>query len=143
MLHKLRTPSPALVVACAALFVALGGTAVAAGPIAKRALFANNAGKLQGKTAAQVASRPGPASTVTGLVSARTAPFALNPGDEGMFSVPCGSGEKAISGGFTTPNFVLSVDTLPTADGSGWQLYLINGSNSQGAAGVAYAICIR
>jgi hypothetical protein len=143
MLRTLRTPSPALVIACTALFVALGGTAVAAGPVAKRALFANNAGKLQGKTAAQVASRPGPASTATGLVSVKTAPFALTPGGEGMFSVPCGSGEKAISGGFTTPNFVLSIDTLPTADGNGWQLYLANGSSSQAAAGAIHAVCIR
>ena len=46
-----KAPSPALVISCVALFVALGGTAIAAAPIAKRALFANNAGKLQGKTA--------------------------------------------------------------------------------------------
>ena len=36
-----KAPSPALVIACVALFVALGGTAIAAAPIAKRALFAN------------------------------------------------------------------------------------------------------
>ena len=139
----IKAPSPALVIACVALFVALGGTAIAAAPIAKRALFANNAGKLQGKTAPQVAALPGPASSGARLVSTKTAPFALNPGAEGPFSVSCGTGEKALGGGFTTPNFVLSIDTVPTSDGSGWQLYLVNGSPSQGASGTVQAVCIR
>ena len=66
---RLRTPSPALVVAVIALFVALSGTAVAAGvvPMAKRALFANNAGKLQGKSARQLAALPGPATSLDGM----------------------------------------------------------------------------
>jgi len=38
---------------------------------------------------------------------------------------------------------VLGVDTVPTSDGSGWQLYLINGSPSQSAAGSVQAVCIR
>jgi hypothetical protein len=60
-----RLPSPALVVALVALFVALSGTAVAAGvvPVAR---FAANAGKLQGKSAAQVARIAGPANTLSG-----------------------------------------------------------------------------
>ena len=47
MIRK-RLPSPALVIAVLALFVALSGTAVAAGivPLAKRALVADNAKKL-------------------------------------------------------------------------------------------------
>ena len=61
-----RVPSPALVIALAALFVSLGGTAVAAGvvPLAKRALVADNAKKLGGQTPAQLtaaaAKQPGP-----------------------------------------------------------------------------------
>jgi Na+-transporting methylmalonyl-CoA/oxaloacetate decarboxylase gamma subunit len=55
-----KRPSPALVVALLALFISLSGTAVAAGvvPLAKRALsadkakVADNARKLEGKTAA-------------------------------------------------------------------------------------------
>ena len=60
-MKRFRYPSPALVVAVLALFVSLSGTAVAAGvvPMAKKALFANNAGKLQGKTLQQVAALPG------------------------------------------------------------------------------------
>ena len=66
---RLRAPSPALVIAIIALFVSLSGTAVAAGvvPMAKRALFANNAGKLQGKSARQIAALPGPATSLEGL----------------------------------------------------------------------------
>ena len=53
-----RMPSPALVIAVAALFVSLGGTAVAAGvvPLAKRALVADNAKKLGGQTATAIAA---------------------------------------------------------------------------------------
>jgi hypothetical protein len=51
----IRRPGPAFAVAAIALFVALGGTAGAvvtgAAPLAKRALTANNAEKLQGLTA--------------------------------------------------------------------------------------------
>jgi hypothetical protein len=143
MFRRLNAPSPALVVACIALFVALGGTALAASPAVKRALFANNAGKLQGKTAAQVAGLPGPARAAANLISVKTAPFALLPDGEGAFSVPCGAGEKAISGGFKTQTFVVSVDTLPTNDRRGWQLYLINLSTTQPATGTLQVICIR
>jgi hypothetical protein len=55
----IKRPSPALVVAIIALFVALGGTAgavvAAAVPLAKRALVADNAKKLGGQTGQQPA----------------------------------------------------------------------------------------
>jgi hypothetical protein len=143
MIGRLRTPSPGLVIACIALFVALGSTAFAAAPTVKRSLFANNAGKLQGKTAAQVAALPGPASSVSSLVSVRSAPFLLNPDEAKFVSVACSPGEKAVSGGFSTPNAVFPADTLPTTDGRGWQVYLINFSGTQAAAGTVQAVCIR
>ena len=67
--RRFSRPSPALIVATVALFVALGGTAgavvTAAVPLAKRALVADNAKKLGGMTSAQIASQaaraPGPA----------------------------------------------------------------------------------
>jgi hypothetical protein len=160
---KLRAPSPALIVAIVALFVSLSGTAVAAGvvPMAKRALFANNAGRLQGKSVRQIAALPGPATTLAGqtaddiaelpgpastasaLVSSTSAPFALVPGEEKDFSAQCPAGSKAISGGFTSPNAVLSGDTRPTADGSGWTLYLINLSSAASASGNVQVLCLR
>src|SRR5438132_704990 len=64
MIRKLRLPSPALVVACIALIVALSGTAVAAGIVANArhankadlATRALNADKVGGKTAVQIAA---------------------------------------------------------------------------------------
>src|SRR5881628_392743 len=98
-----RLPSPSVVISLIALFVALGGTAVAAGvvPLAKRSLVADNAKKLGGKTAAQVAAlRPAPAVTsVAGLTSVKTVPWSLNAQQANDLTVTCDAGQKAIAGG--------------------------------------------
>ena len=155
----IRNPSKATVIALLALFVALSGTAVAATvvPLAKRALTADRAKQAavadvakklgpQATTALvrQAAQSPGPASTAAGLVSTKTASFSLNGDDGRMFSAPCGAGEKAIGGGFSydSSSLVLSVDSLPSADGAGWQLFLMNLSDGA-ASGTVYAVCIR
>ena len=142
---RIRHPSPALVIAVLALFISLSGTAVAAGvvPMAKKALFANNAGKLQGKTLTQVAALPGPASKAASLVSVSTTPFSLGVSEERDFTVQCASGAKAISGGYTSPNSVLAFDSRPTPDGAGWGVYLGNLSNSAAGAGTVHAVCLR
>jgi hypothetical protein len=159
---KLRRPSPALVVAVVALFMSVSGTAYAAGvvPLAKRALFANNAGKLQGKTVRQIADIPGsatdlnglveedlaampsPASTASALVTVNTAPFALAPGEQKDFSAQCPGNAKALSGGFTSPNHVLSEDSRPTPSGNGWTLYLVNMSSGSSATGDVQVVCL-
>jgi hypothetical protein len=161
-MSKLRRPSPALVIAVVALFMSISGTAYAAGvvPMAKRALFANNALKLQGKSARQVANipgpatslngflaeeiadMPGPASTASTLVTTGTAPFALAPGEQKDFSAHCPGSSKALSGGFTSPNSVLAADTRPTASGTGWTLYLVNMSDSVSATGTVQVVCL-
>lgn len=142
---RIRHPSPALVISVLALFVSLSGTAVAAGvvPMAKKALFANNAGKLKGKTLAQVAALPGPANKAAALVSVTSTPFSLGVSEERDFTVQCASGTKAISGGYTSPNTVLAFDSRPSADGAGWGVYLVNLSNSAAGAGAVYAVCLR
>jgi len=154
-----KRPSPALVVALLALFVALSGTAVAATvvPLAKRALMADKAkqaaiadvAKKLGpqSTAAlvrQAAQSPGPASSAAGLVSTKTGAFSLNADEGRMFSAACAAGEKAVGGGFSYDGsaLVLAVDSLPTGDGSGWQLYLVNLSDGS-ASGTVYTVCIR
>jgi hypothetical protein len=147
MSRRIRRPSPALVVAIIALFVALGGSAIAAGvvPLAKRALLANNAVKLQGKTPAQVAAlapAPPPVSSVASLVSVGTANFNLNPSTSGTFSVPC-TGAKAISGGFSSPQAVLGADTTISADGATFSILLINFSSTAAASGAIYAVCLK
>src|SRR5688572_19268038 len=114
MSRRFHLPSPAMAVALAALFVALSGTAVAAGvpALAKRALVADNAKKLNGKTSAALlatantaakaaaaaagaaaAQQPGPASTVVGLVTIKTAPFALGAQQENFFTATCDAGQ--------------------------------------------------
>ena len=155
-----KRPSAALVVAMIALFVALGGTAgavvTAAVPLAKRALVADNAKKLNGVTAAQLGgaavavalkeSPAGarPASTAASLVSVKSAPFTLAADGQGAFTATCDAGQKAIAGGYANPvGTAFSVDNGPTSDGSGWSIYLIEGTGSSAAAGIVQAICLK
>jgi len=134
-----RLPSPATVLALIALFVALSGTAVAAGivPLAKRALVADNAMKLNGLTASALAAG------IPGLVSVRTQPWSLNAQGGNDFGVACNAGEKAIGGGFDNPNGdALSIDSRPSSDDSGWKIYLLNVSDTASASGSIYAVCL-
>jgi hypothetical protein len=146
---RLRLPSPALAIAVAALFIALSGTAVAAGivPLAKRALSADNAKKLGGQTAAQISSaaaaRPGPASSIAGLATVRTAPVSVAAESMAPATVSCAAGEKASGGGFSMGSGApLLVSSAPTADGSGWSVLVFNILDSAGG-GTAYAVCVK
>ncbi len=159
--RRFRRPSPALVLAVVALFVALSGTAVAAGvvPLAKRALVAdtakkalvaNNALKLGGKTSAQIlASVPPPVippvSTVSALTSIVSANFTLNAATEQNVTATCPSGAKAVGGGFTNPTaaLILSAGSSPTADGSGWTEDLINLTSTTNGSGTVVVTCLK
>jgi len=138
-----------MVVALLALFIALGGTAVAAGivPHAKFADQAGNSAKLQGKTAAQVATlAPAPkVSSVAGLVSIKTGTWSLNPGQEANFTVTCDAGQKAIAGGWADPgDHGVGYQTMPTADGAGWTTLLFLGSSvTAPQSGTTYAVCLK
>ena len=141
---KLRLPSPAMAVALIALFVALGGTAFAtANAIAPKAKLALNSLKLQGKTAAQVAAIPGPAASASGLVSVRTVSFSIGASSVQQVSPACQSGEKAVSGGYSSSGAVLSATTAPSSDGSSWQMVLINLDSTAGTSGTGYAVCLK
>jgi hypothetical protein len=149
MLGKFRLPSPAIVVALIALFVALGGTAVAASPVVKRALLAENALKLQGKpltavvqqAAAEGAKLPGPASTAAGLVSTKTvAAGSLAPRSGREFPISCDSG-KVVSAGYSSSGDVISWDSRPTGDTS-WSIYLGNVDSLAAADVSLYAVCV-
>jgi hypothetical protein len=132
MYKRIHWPSPAFVLALLALLVALSGTAVAAGvvPVAKRALVADNAKKLQGQTSTQVvalASAHTRLADDANLLQGKTAdalvalaqtksvssfitlkqglfsmPKAPNSGGAATLdlTLPCDAGQKAISGGF-------------------------------------------
>jgi len=141
---RIRRPSAALVVALLALFVALSGTAVAAGvvPLAKRALTADtakNSIKLGGLTAAQVGALAPPPN-----IYYKTAPWTLAAGDDQEFTTTCDPGEHVLSGGFDNPDGnALPEDTHPTADGTGWVIDLSNLSPSSDTGGTLYAVCLR
>jgi hypothetical protein len=157
---RMKRPSPAFVVAMIAMFLALGGTAgavvTAAVPLAKRALVADNAKKLGGKSAAQIGAAAAaaalsqspagarPASSAVGVVTTKSAPWSLA-GDQGSdFAAACDSGQKVIGGGYDNPSGdALALDTRPGSDGASWRIYLINLSSSAGASGNVYAICLK
>ena len=165
---KMRRPTPALVIAMIALFVALGGTAgavvTAAVPLAKRALVADNAKralvadnakKLGGQTASQVAgqaakaavalSPPGAreASTAVGLVSTKTQTAQLGAGAAQAFQVVCDTGQKVLSGGFVADNAVIiAVGNGPMSETT-WGIGLLNLDSSAPANVNLYAICIK
>src|SRR5262245_14815636 len=149
----LRKPSPALVVASLALFVSLGGTAVAAAPIVKRALYADNAGKLGGRTlaavvqqsAAEGARLPGPSSSAAGLVTVKTSGWSAAPGQGADFTVACDAGQKAVAGGWDDPSgWGHDWDSRPTPDGGGWRTYIVVSREAPAAqSGTVYAVCLR
>ncbi len=155
---KMRRPSPALVVATVALFVALGGTAGAvvtqAVPLAKRALVAENAKKLGGQTAAQVsaqavkaaqaaAAAPGPASTAAGLVSTKTQSASISADDAQLYKISCDAGQKVIGGGFSSDGPIQEfVESRPENDTT-WSIGLINFDSSAGHSITLYAVCLK
>jgi hypothetical protein len=138
---NLRLPSPALVIACLALLVSLSGTAIAASPVVKRALFADNAGKVQGRNAAQLAALPSPSSSSAGLLSSKNQPDSLAPNGAREFVVACDAGKKIVSGGFSSDGAVLAWDSRPMSD-SAWGIFLSNVSSTQAASISLYAVCL-
>jgi len=161
---------PALVVAVIALFVALGEGAVAAGivPLAKHALTAGtatNSLKLGGRTPAQIktslhgsAGPTGPTgpqgAAGSAQVSLHSQTFSLNAagdiagGDSATTTANCGSGQKAVGGGYTTngggPGLaggVLGADSGPTSADDGWTVILTNLDGGAAHTGKVYAIC--
>jgi hypothetical protein len=136
-----------MVVALIALFVSLSGTALAAKPVA-RALFANNAGKLQGSTRAQViasaaaAVKPTPVTSVRGLVSVANAEFFALPGSGTTETVSCTSG-RAISVYWTTTGDGAAVPTnvTPTSESS-WRIVMANLRTDGPARGTVSLVCV-
>jgi hypothetical protein len=162
VLGKTR-PSPALVVAMIALFVALGGTAGAvatqAVPLAKRALVADNAKKLGGKTPAQIVAQasaqgaqaalsqspagPRPASSGVELVTTKAQAVQLGAGGADAFEVTCDTGQKVISGGFVSDNAVIIAVANGPVSESAWGIGLLNLNDGAAANVNVYAVCIR
>jgi hypothetical protein len=153
MLKRLH-PSPAMVVALIAFFCSLTGVAAGVGlakavPLAKRALSADNAKKLQGKTAAQIvtsAVASAKPTSIASFVTVKTGAWAQSGTNVWKgYTVTCDPGQKAIGGGWdqTDPlvGGVASLSSAPTSDDSGWTVYIwdVGGTHS----GSTYAICLK
>jgi hypothetical protein len=154
----MRRPSPALVVAAVALFVALGGTAgavvTATVPLAKRALVADNAKKLGGMTSAQIAAQGAKAavalspagareaSTAAGVVSLKSSSASLPANGGNEFTISCDAGQKVAGGGYASDGAVFSLDSYPASDLS-WRMFLVNESETSAASITLYATCIK
>jgi hypothetical protein len=155
MLKWMRQLSPSMVVALIALFFALGGVAGAATyaivPLAKRALVADNAKKLSGKTSsqlvAQAAAEPGPASSAAGLLSYTTNSINVPSLTFGHLDIACPPGAKAVAGGFDVPTdraldtFLLHEGPATHLDNAAWEVALANYGNAPTAL-TGYAVCL-
>ncbi len=159
MKGTLRLPSPALVVACLALVVALSGTAVAAGIVANArhankadlALRAINADKVGGKTALQIAAAgaqagaqlPGPASSAAGLVTVKTQSGGqVAAQHDQTFVISCDSGAKIMGAGFSSDGPVINFNSYPTSDTT-WTLDLANLDHTAAHNVSLYATCLK
>lgn len=163
---RLYKPSPALVIALIALFVALGGTAgavvTAAVPLAKRALVADtakvalNAKKLEGQSAAQViakggaagaalaASTPGPASTANGTLVYKTFSGSVAPITLSQATLPCDAGQKVVTGGYnSTGGFVQTALVDGPINETTWQMTFANFHDTQAATVTAFVVCMK
>jgi hypothetical protein len=142
----MRKPTPEFVIAVLALFVALAGTANAvvdaAVPLARRALVAENAKKLNGQTARQVANIPGPASTAAGVVSTKTKAVLISPGPGNFFTIDCDPDEKVIGAGYASNAAVLNLVLSDPVSARTWRMGFVNVDDKQ-ATTTLYAICIR
>jgi hypothetical protein len=169
MFHRIPHPSPAIVLATLALFVALTGTAVAAGvvPLAKRALVADNARKIQGQTSAQIIALASASSrladdashvqgktveeivamaqtkSVAGFFTLKQSNFSMPTNTVIDYTLPCDPGQKAVSGGSEysqAPAFL--VESRPSSDGTSWKILLGNPSTANGAFGNLFVVCV-
>jgi hypothetical protein len=140
-MRKIRFPSAAMVVALLALFVALGGTAVAAGvvPLAKRALVADNAKKLNGLTASQIAAG------IQDRVTVKTGIWSVAANNDASVGVHCDPGTKPLSGGYLNTTGAPTPAVVPAASwpaSDSWVFDLFNLNTSRGASGILYVVCL-
>ncbi|MGD0274356.1 MAG: hypothetical protein ABSB96_11590 [Gaiellaceae bacterium] len=167
MYKPLRRPSPAMVVASIALFVALSGASVAV----VNALPKNSVGTKQLKNNAVVSSKvkngslmavdfasgqlPKGAKGDTGAAGAAGANAATNivvhsansaniaVGSDGVLAVPCDAGERLIGGGFGTYPKVVPDISRPHGGppATEWQVRMTNNSANPEYF-TAYAVCV-
>ncbi len=166
MTHRFRLPSPAMVVAIVALFIALSGSAVAGvlitsadikdgtilgRDIANKAITSTklaqgkgsglNADKVDNLSSEQMVAMPGPASTAVGLLTTRTTNNTIAPGAAGDYTAACAPGEKATGGGSSSFGAVLTLDSRPNTESS-WSTFVAN-VGDQPVALTVWVVCLR
>lgn len=93
--------------------------------------------------AAGTPGAPGaPGTPGTAAVTYHTRAISIAANDANFFVTSCDPGQKAVGGGYTSANSVIGFDSLPVPDGSGWQLYLVNGSSTTTGTATAYTVCL-
>jgi hypothetical protein len=98
----------------------------------------------KGDTGARGPAGPaGPAGGASMSVHAAAYSLAVGgtPGEKGLFTVNCGAGQKAVSGGYDADGTVLALMTHPTAADDGWQIYLDNADAGAAHSGTVYVVC--
>ena len=111
-------------------------------PLARRALVAENAKKLNGQTARGVANIPGPTSTAAGVISTRTKAVVISPGSADYFTIDCDPNEKVIAGGYSSTAYVLNLVLSHPLSERTWRMGFAN-FDDKVATATLYATCIR
>ena len=159
-MRRLRI-SPAMVVAVAALFVALSGAAVAGTTalingsqikdhsIALKKLTPLAVVALRGHAGAKgpagAAGPAGPAGPAGGFDPAKVtyvqgATTTVQPGQAVTLTATCPAGAKAIAGGGFTSILIIGA-SLPTQDGTSWNVIVANPFSSAVDSVFGFAVC--
>lgn len=163
--HRLRRPSPALVISIIALVMAMGGVGYAAGgsdtkadkKIAKNyfnnhigAASVSHASTADSATTASTASTASSANSLNGVVIVKSPDQTNFAGSQDSFTEPCPAGMNVIGGGShsSSGNTLVNINTsLPARTGgstepNGWRIDENNGSGSDTTFNV-YAVCVH
>lgn len=127
---RFHKPSPAIVISCLALFVALGGTAIAASHYVIT-------------STSQI--KPSVRRALTALgpdVSVQSSEVSVKPGAVGVAQAICPTGDHIVTGGYVTElgpgGFVAKDDPIGTV---GWSVLIYNQHSSAISTMRAQALC--
>jgi Collagen triple helix repeat (20 copies) len=78
----------------------------------------------------------------TAAASVHTQPYNLGPDGEDVVTASCGSGQKAVGGGFDSKGVVFIFESRPTGTDDGWQIDLGNADSNNSTSGSIYVVCL-
>jgi hypothetical protein len=68
--------------------------------------------------------------------------YSLVADGEAVFTASCGTGQKAVGGGFDSQGVVFPFESRPTDADDGWRMDLGNADASNPTSGFIYVICL-